>query len=76
MKTSRIVLLFALAMFGCSDPMKQTLPTGDVAKWAEDPGMKRALEKLPDEQKKLLVMYMARKGLGSLPSGQSPASGG
>lgn len=62
--TNRFALFtFALLMgAACADPQDFKIPT-DSAQWKEDEGFKTAIEKLPDDEKKLLTAYLMRAGM-------------
>jgi len=64
MKIKTFALLLGLVVAGaaCADPMDYKIPT-DSEQWKKDEGFTKAIEKLPDEEKKLLVGYMMRAGV-------------
>ncbi|WP_211251117.1 hypothetical protein [Stenoxybacter acetivorans] len=51
------ILFFTLVLFGCSDPKSVVIPQ-NTANWEKE--LKASVEKLPDEDKKLLVDYILR----------------
>ncbi|NUF52232.1 hypothetical protein HUN16_07685, partial [Acinetobacter seifertii] len=55
-----LLTVIALTLIGCSNPKSTQIPT-DPDKWEE---LKPAVDKLNEEDKKLLTQYLVRKGMG------------
>jgi uncharacterized protein YaiL (DUF2058 family) len=60
---SRFVVI-ALALLACNDPYKKVIPA-TVNDW-DSTEFKQAVQKLPDQDQKLLAMYLFRHKLGSV----------
>ncbi|MDC5235417.1 hypothetical protein NRA21_04550 [Acinetobacter baumannii] len=56
-----LLTVIALTLIGCSNPKSTQIPT-DPDKWEE---LKPAVDKLNEEDKKLLTQYLVRKGMGT-----------
>ncbi len=64
MKICKILLWVCVgtAIIGCSDPKNTVVPT-NIESWKSNQTFKKSIEKLPDEDKKLLAAYAMRGGL-------------
>lgn len=63
--------VISLFLVGCSNPKSAQIPT-DPEKWEE---LKPQIEKLNEEDKKLLAQYLMRKGMGAAFGGDGVESG-
>lgn len=70
MRCRMLTLLTCLTLSGCPDPHEYGVPAESKA-WKEDPDFKAAVDKLPDEEKKLLAGYLLRAGMAEA-FGQTP----
>lgn len=71
MKKILIAGVFSLFLVGCSNPKSAQIPT-DSEKWEE---IKPQIEKLNEEDKKLLAQYLMRKGMGAAFGGEGVEPG-
>jgi hypothetical protein len=63
MEIRLVLFVCALALSAaCSSPQDYKIPA-ESSQWKEDEGFKSALQKLPDEEKRLLTAYLMRAGL-------------
>lgn len=60
LKTVALTLLLALS--ACADPHDYQVPT-DSAQWKENAAFKSAVQKLPEDEKTLLLAYLVRAGM-------------
>ncbi|AIR87763.1 hypothetical protein [Pseudomonas cremoricolorata] len=67
------ILMVGLLIAGCSDPKQAKLPA-NMAEWSEDQGLKDALSKLSDGEKKLFIGYATRLALASAFGGNKAVS--
>ena len=63
--------VISLFLVGCSNPKSAQIPT-DPEKWEE---LKPQIEKLNEEDKKLLTQYLMRKGMGAAFGGDGIEAG-
>lgn len=63
-KNGIIVVIFACTITACTDPKDTILPL-DISTWESNENLKESVQKLTDEEKKLLAGYTVRAGLSS-----------
>lgn len=71
MKSILMAGVISLLLVGCSNPKSAQIPT-DPNKWEE---LKPQIEKLNEEDKKLLTQYLMRKGMGAAFGGDGIEAG-
>ncbi|HCF58962.1 MAG TPA: hypothetical protein DFS52_13345 [Myxococcales bacterium] len=57
-----VALLLSLCFIGCSDPYAQKLPAS-IDGLEKDEALKKAIQKLPEQEKALLGQFLLRRGL-------------
>jgi len=74
MRLAIVVCLAILTTSGCSDPRETVIPP-NVDNWESDAQLKSAIEKLTDEEKKLVVAYVVRAKMGEVFGGDGIKEG-
>lgn len=72
MKSHLLIVLVALALFGCSGPTDKLVPT-DMAKWETE--LKPSIEKLTEGDKKLFLDFVMRAKLSEAVGGKGLEEG-
>ncbi len=73
-KNGLIVIILACTITACTDPKDTVLPS-DISTWESNESLKESVQKLTDEEKKLLAAYAMRAGLSSAFGGKGISEG-